>query len=93
MTDLAGLDLSTVLAPALGLGASGALLAVRGTADNPMTQAEIEVKAFDLIETVLGARKAKAILRAIASLETVADVAELRRLWQPSYDTRPGPRA
>ncbi len=32
MTDLAGLDVSTVLAPALGLGASGALLAVRGTA-------------------------------------------------------------
>lgn len=32
MTDLAGLDLSTVLAPALGLGASGALLAVRATA-------------------------------------------------------------
>ena len=32
MTELAGLDLSTILAPALGLGASGALLAVRGTA-------------------------------------------------------------
>ena len=32
MTELAGLDVSTVLAPALGLGASGALLAVRGTA-------------------------------------------------------------
>ena len=31
VTELAGLDLSTVLAPALGLGASGALLAVRGT--------------------------------------------------------------
>ena len=30
--DLAGLDLSAVLAPALGLGASGALLAVRATA-------------------------------------------------------------
>jgi hypothetical protein len=32
VTELAGLDVSTVLAPALGLGASGALLAVRGTA-------------------------------------------------------------
>jgi hypothetical protein len=31
VTDLAGLDVSTLLAPALGLGASGALLAVRGT--------------------------------------------------------------
>ena len=32
MTELSGIDVSTVLAPALGLGASGALLAVRGTA-------------------------------------------------------------
>jgi hypothetical protein len=32
VTELAGIDLSTLLAPALGLGASGALLAVRGTA-------------------------------------------------------------
>jgi hypothetical protein len=32
VTELAGIDVSTLLAPALGLGASGALLAVRGTA-------------------------------------------------------------
>jgi hypothetical protein len=32
VTELGGIDLSIVLAPALGLGASGALLAVRGTA-------------------------------------------------------------
>ena len=32
MTELAGIDLPTLLAPALGLGASGALLAVRATA-------------------------------------------------------------
>jgi len=31
VTELAGIDVSTVLAPALGLGASGALLAVRGS--------------------------------------------------------------
>ena len=31
MTEFSALDVSTVLAPALGLGASGALLAVRGT--------------------------------------------------------------
>jgi 2-methylcitrate dehydratase PrpD len=59
-------------------------IAVRGTADNPMTRAEIEAKAFDLIEAVLGARKAKAVIRAIARLETVSDVASLRRLWQPA---------
>jgi 2-methylcitrate dehydratase PrpD len=69
-------------------------VAVRGTADNPMTQVEIEMKAFDLIETALGARKAKAILRAIAGLDTLADVAELRRSWQPSSEARPrGPGA
>jgi 2-methylcitrate dehydratase PrpD len=62
-------------------------IAVRGTADNPMTRAEIEAKAFDLIETVLGARKARAIIRAIGKLETVADVASLRRLWQPVKST------
>ena len=38
-------------------------VAVRGTADNPMTQAEVEAKAFDLIGSVLGARRAKAIVR------------------------------
>ena len=58
--------------------------AVRGTADNPMSQAEVEAKAFDLIGSVLGARRAKAILSAIGSLETVSDIAALRRLWQPS---------
>ena len=41
------------------------------TADNPMTQAEVEAKAFDLIGGVLGARRARAIVRAIAQIETV----------------------
>ena len=57
--------------------------AVRGTADNPMTRAEVEAKAFDLIGGVFGARRAKAILKAMGKLETVPDVAALRRLWQP----------
>ena len=59
-------------------------VAVRGTADNPMTQEEVEAKALDLIGGVLGARRAKALLRAIANLETVPDVATLRRLWRHS---------
>ena len=59
-------------------------VAVRGTADNPMSQAEVEAKAFDLIGGVLGTRRAKALLRVIANLETVPDVATLRRLWRPS---------
>jgi len=57
-------------------------VAVRGTPDNPMTQAEIEEKALDLIAEVLGLRRGRAILRAMASLEKVPDVTMLRRFWQ-----------
>jgi 2-methylcitrate dehydratase PrpD len=71
-----------------GRSLSKRAVAVRGTPDNPMTQAEVEAKAFDLIDSVLGARRAKAILKAIGALETVADVATLRRLWQPAESSR-----
>ena len=76
-----------------GRSLSKRVLAVRGTADNPMTQAEIEAKAFDLIGSVFGARRAHAILRAMGKLETVPDVAALRRLWQPSAKAAKGARA
>ena len=58
-------------------------VAVRGTPDNPMTQAEVEEKALSLISPVLGASRGRAMLRAIASLEAVPDVTALRRLWHP----------
>ena len=67
-----------------GRSLSKRTVAVRGTADNPMSEAEVKAKAFDLIGSVLGARRTKAILQALGSLETVPDVAALRRLWQPS---------
>ncbi len=57
-------------------------VAVRGTADNPMSQAEVEAKAFALIEDVLGPGRARAIVQAIGSIETVSDVTALRRLWR-----------
>ena len=63
-------------------------VAVRGTADNPMTQAEVEAKAFELIGGVLGARRAQAIVHAMRNIETVPDVTALRRLWQPSARKR-----
>src|SRR5258708_27665228 len=66
-----------------GRSVSKLVLAVRGTADNPMSQGEVEAKAFDLIGSVLGARRAKAILRAIGGLETVPGVVALPSLWQP----------
>jgi len=73
-----------------GRSLSNRAIAVRGTPDNPMTQVEIEAKALDLMGHVLGTRRARAIVRAMASLETVLDVTSLRRLWQPA-DQRPSP--
>jgi 2-methylcitrate dehydratase PrpD len=66
-----------------GRSLSKRCFAVRGTADNPMTQAEIDAKAFDLIAPVLGTSRAKTIIREIARLETVADIVAVRRLWKP----------
>lgn len=79
MTELAGLDVSTVLAPALGLGASGALLAVRGTAMQRQvppiapTVAPLPVLAGMLLAAVLAAALAAgtavgSILRTILGL-------------------------
>ncbi|MGE5540605.1 MAG: MmgE/PrpD family protein [Gemmatimonas sp.] len=59
-------------------------LAVRGTADNPMSRDEVEAKAADLMADVLGARRAKAIVKAVRGLSELPDVTALRRLWQPS---------
>jgi 2-methylcitrate dehydratase PrpD len=73
-----------------GRALSKRCFAVRGAADNPMTQAEVDAKAFDLIAPVLGASRAKSIVREIARLETVADVAALRRLWKPQTKTSAG---
>ena len=49
-------------------------VAVRGTADNPMTTPEIEQKALDLIAGVLGPRRGRALLSALGRLETVQDI-------------------
>jgi 2-methylcitrate dehydratase PrpD len=62
-------------------------IAVRGTADNPMTQEEIEAKALDLIAPVLGVHHGDAIIRVMRTLETMPDVAALRRLWQPAAES------
>ena len=66
-----------------GRSLSKRCFAVRGTADNPMTQAEIDAKALDLIAPVLGVSRAKAIVREIARLESAGDIVTLRRLWKP----------
>ena len=54
--------------------------AVRGTADDPMTREEVEAKALDLLEPVLGPDRARALVAAIWEAEALGDVRELRPL-------------
>lgn len=56
--------------------------AVRGTADNPMTRAEVDEKCYHLIAPVLGARRARKLCNSVWGLERVADARALRALLQ-----------
>jgi 2-methylcitrate dehydratase PrpD len=56
--------------------------AVRGTPDNPMTQAQIDAKAFDLVVPVIGEGRARELVSRIAALETLQSVRLLRPLLQ-----------
>jgi hypothetical protein len=57
-------------------------VAVRGTPDNPMTTAEIETKAIDLVAPISGQAKAEGLVKAIANLGTLKSVRDLRPLLQ-----------
>jgi 2-methylcitrate dehydratase PrpD len=63
-------------------------VAVRGTADNPMTRAEVEAKALDLIGAVLGADRAGKLVSACCSIAHRHDLNEFRHFWDGSA---PGP--
>ena len=54
--------------------------AVRGTADNPMTRAEVDVKSYDLIAPVAGKARARRLCDAVWKLEGLKDVRKLRPL-------------
>lgn len=54
--------------------------AVRGTVDNPMIRDEVEEKASDLTQGILGAERANSLITTIWSLEKVGSVRELRPL-------------
>jgi 2-methylcitrate dehydratase PrpD len=54
--------------------------AVRGTADNPMTRSEVEVKCLDLLQDVLGKDRSNSLIGAIWGLEKVQSMRELRPL-------------
>jgi hypothetical protein len=56
--------------------------AVRGTPDNPMTTEEIEEKAIDLVAPIIGAGRAASLVAAVAQLEKIRSVRELRPLLQ-----------
>lgn len=54
--------------------------AVRGTPDNPMTRAEVDAKAYDLIAPILGKQRARSLIDRVWSIEAVGDVRALRPL-------------
>jgi 2-methylcitrate dehydratase PrpD len=58
------------------------IVAVRGTADNPMNGPEVGAKARDLMGGVLGRKRTEALIEALSNLAAVKDMARLRPLWQ-----------
>jgi len=54
--------------------------AVRGTPDNPMTAQEIEDKARDLLDPVIGAKRGEAVCAAVAQLGAGGSVRALAAL-------------
>jgi 2-methylcitrate dehydratase PrpD len=58
------------------------IVAVRGTADNPMDRAEVEAKARDLMGGVLGRKRTDTLIETIRGLAQVRNMARLRPLWQ-----------
>ena len=57
---------------------------VRGTAENPMTRAEVDEKAFHLMEPILGKRRARALCNAVWDIERLDDVRKQRPLLRAS---------
>jgi hypothetical protein len=53
---------------------------VRGTAENPMTRAEVDAKSYDLVAPVLGKKRARALCDSVWNMEKVRDVRVLRAL-------------
>jgi len=54
--------------------------AVRGTAENPMTRAEVDEKCFHLFVPVLGRKRARALCDTVWTLEEVSNMRDLRAL-------------
>jgi 2-methylcitrate dehydratase PrpD len=56
--------------------------AVRGTAESPMTRAEVDEKSYDLMAPVLGKTRARKLRDAVWKLEKVRDLRVLRPLFR-----------
>lgn len=54
--------------------------AVRGSVDDPMSVDEVQAKAEDLLEPVLGRERTSALVGLVSSLDEVSDVREMRPL-------------
>ena len=60
--------------------------AVRGTADNPMTRAEVEAKALDLLRGPLGTERARDLVEALRRIEYSRDISKFARCWVPASE-------
>ena len=58
------------------------VMAVRGTAENPMTREEVVAKARDLITPVLGASATAKLIQTVLGIERVTRIRELRSMLQ-----------
>ena len=58
-------------------------MAAKGGVDNSLAREDEEEKALDLMTPVLGARKSKALIGALLSIEKVKNAVELRKLYRP----------
>ncbi|HXF55591.1 MAG TPA: MmgE/PrpD family protein [Hyphomicrobiaceae bacterium] len=56
--------------------------AVRGTPENPMTEAEVEAKALDLIRPIIGPERGRSLVSAAGRIAELATVRELSPLLQ-----------
>ena len=54
--------------------------AVRGTAENPMSRAEVDAKCYDLLAPITGKRRARRLCDTVWTLDRLADVRSLRPL-------------
>jgi len=57
-------------------------MAAKGSFENPLTRAEEEEKALDLLAPILGKARSRALLDALWNIDRLSDVRALRKLYQ-----------